>query len=191
MDAQRPGGLTARAGRGGFFGFGGKGEGAAGEAAKFLRAAQRLLQIVERAALHRLDGGGDRPKGGDEHKGRGGPTLAEKLLNLETVAIRHAEVGDDQGEAAAGAGGARFRDAGRGFDQIAFALKKEWWKPVGESPGRLPRRGWEPCLAGPAASLVFLGCRFCTDVSFPGGAAACGQGVGRSGLHGGDKKIKA
>lgn len=109
--------------RGGFGGFGGEGEGAADEAAEFFWAAEGFLEVVAGASLHGFDGSGDGAEGCDEDEGRGRPAFVEELLDFEAVAVGHLEIGNDEGEAAAGAGGASLGKPGGGLDGVAFALK--------------------------------------------------------------------
>lgn len=114
--------LAGRGGRGRLGGFGREGEGAADETAQLFRAAEGFFEVVEGASLHGLDGGSDGAESSDEDKGSGGPAFVEELLDFEAVAVGYLEIGNDEREAAAGAGGAGLGEPRGGFNGVAFAF---------------------------------------------------------------------
>jgi hypothetical protein len=109
--AEAGGGLAGGGGGQRFGGFGGEGESAANETAEFFGVAERLFEVVDGSALQGFDGSGNGAEGSDEDEGGVWPALPEEALDFESVAVRQLKAGEDEGEAAAGSGGARLGEA--------------------------------------------------------------------------------
>src|SRR2546430_16085429 len=62
----------------------------------------RLLPPGDRAETHRLDAGRDRTEGSQDEDGNAREDPADRAHDGETVAVRHAQVGDDHVETAVG-----------------------------------------------------------------------------------------